>query len=132
MRAACTILIAICAFGTATRAAAATHAHARDYTVPHSYARDYPFDGDEWEEIGATDVPYKYTNDTRPVAVVPRSRKAKASAVKGAVIHALNQSWNNLKGIGKSTSVLITWYAHAGWPALALTPVRLGTRGTTS
>ncbi|EJD53683.1 hypothetical protein AURDEDRAFT_133384 [Auricularia subglabra TFB-10046 SS5] len=85
---------------------------ARGYNAPHSYGRSFTFDRhDGWEKMDVTNEQYKYGNATNVESVVPRSRKAKAKAgAKGFGFHALDSAWNNLKGIGKSTSVLITWY----------------------
>lgn len=117
MRAAYTLLLPICAFGTLSLAAAAARADeptGRDRVVAHSYRRDDIFANGEWESIDVTDEPYKYKNDSVAAPPAPRSRKARAAAVKGGIVHAINQSWNNLKGIGKSSNVLITWYASRG------------------
>ncbi|KZW04135.1 hypothetical protein EXIGLDRAFT_743709 [Exidia glandulosa HHB12029] len=114
MRSACTLVLTLSAYALAALAAATPTdlaVDAKDYSAPHSYRRDYAFDeGSGWEDIGISDEQYKYSNETHVQPVTPRSRKAKASVLKGAVVHALNHSWNSLKGIGASTKVVITWY----------------------
>jgi hypothetical protein len=97
--------------------------HSKNPSKSHSYHSSYEFNArDGWESVPVTDLSYKYGNitNTRSVAGVQRRQQSgikrgikvnvNTDAVGGTVSHAVGETWNSIKGLGKAQGVTITWY----------------------
>ncbi|KAF9519070.1 hypothetical protein BS47DRAFT_1324965 [Hydnum rufescens UP504] len=79
-----------------------------NYRQYHSYPDGtYLDERDGWKRVAVSDLPYKYFNATSYSPDVFQLSKSK-DIVKGAAVGGvLNEA---LKGIGKASQVIITWY----------------------
>lgn len=85
------------------------------YTRPHSLGHGYAFDPrDGWQAVNVSNLAYKYSPrspDIRRSKIIPQHTSHKNNNlvnnidIKGAVKNA----FNSITGIGKATSVTITW-----------------------
>lgn len=90
------------------------------YSRFHTYGSSYEFTArDGWESVPVTDLSYKYGNvsNTRSPDDIERRTRAKRGVkididteiVGGTVSHAVGDTWNSIKGLGKAQGVTITW-----------------------
>lgn len=100
-----------------------SEAHSSEYSRSHSYHPTYEFSPrDGWEAVPITDLSYKYGNVTSTPSNAgtqgrQRSRAKRnvkvdvnTNAIGGTISHAVGETWNSIKGLGKAQGVTITWY----------------------